>query len=218
MSNHRGLTPTHPNQAKTLLPASPSCRKIPSNKNNLTHGDGIMSRTLFALATFMLAVAPNLQAQDLNSSPVPVAYINVPFGGNTESTPSYGLQLARVQEDRSGVVNLFQSIPYADLKFNSSELEAFSLNGINTLQKVTRYNANGTAQTSTEVNWWLVGGGILVGGYMLYKITEGEGGGDDCPPIETFGLNNTIEPLWGTDIKIKIPRHCLPGGNPGGGF
>jgi hypothetical protein len=142
-----------------------------------------MSRILFALATFLLAAAPNLQAQDLNSGPVPVAYINVPFGGNTKSMPSYGLQLARVQQDRTSELSLFQSTPYADLKFNGSELEAFNLNGMNTLQKVTRYNADGEAETTTEVNWWLVGGAVILAGYLINRSQDD----DDDAPIHTGG-------------------------------
>ncbi|MCP4992158.1 MAG: hypothetical protein GY934_00005, partial [Gammaproteobacteria bacterium] len=128
-----------------------------------------MHKLLLALATFLLAVAPNLQAQDLSSGPVPLAYFNMPFGGTAKSMPSYGLQLARVEQDRTGGVNLFASTPIADLKFNGSELEAFNLNRVNTLQKVTRYNANGEAETSTEVNWWLVGGAVIVAGYLINR-------------------------------------------------
>jgi len=111
-------------------------------------------RKLFlTLATFLVAVAPNLQANDLNSSQVPVVYINVPFGGIAKTVPSYGLQLARVQKDRTNGVNLFRSTPYADLKFNGTELDSFKLNGMNVLQKVTTYNAKGKPLTDNQRNW-----------------------------------------------------------------
>ncbi|MCP4125570.1 MAG: hypothetical protein GY753_00740 [Gammaproteobacteria bacterium] len=125
-----------------------------------------MHKLILTLASFLLVV-PGLQAQDLSTEPVPVAYINIPFGSGATQTPSsYGLQLARVEQDRAGGVNLFSSTPIADLKFNGSELEALNLNGVNTLQKVTRYNADGEAETSTEINWWVVGGAVIVAGYL----------------------------------------------------
>jgi len=170
-------------------------------------------KLFLTLATFLVAVAPNLQANDLNSSPVPVVYINVPFGGSAKTVPSYGLQLARVQQDRTGSVNLFQSIPYANLKFNGSELEAFNLNGVNTLQKVTTYNADGTTSTQSNINWKYVGWGALGFGALWWTCEERDrdlcGGDhdDEAPPlveVSDIRLKRDITHITTLDNGLKL--------------
>ncbi len=146
-----------------------------------------MQKILLTLATFMLAVAPNIHADDIDTDAVPMAYFSMPFGNNADSIPSYGLQLARGQHDREGGVNLFSSAPYMDLNFRGTEVNAFELNGINTLEKVTTYNVNGDPQTTSSINWWLVGIGA-VGGYILLK--GGDDDDDDDDKCEVDFTNN----------------------------
>ena len=153
-----------------------------------------MHKLLLALATMLLVAAPNLQAQDRSSAPVPVAYINLQFGSGAKPVSRYGLQLARVQlsraqHDVTGGVNLFSTVPYADLKFNGSELESFKLNGVNTMEKVVTYNADGTTSTQSGINWKYVGWGALGFGALWWTCEEKDwdlcGGDrkDDPPPV-----------------------------------
>ncbi len=126
-----------------------------------------MKKLIFALAALM-AVVPQLLANDiLPKNLTPVVYLDLPFGGSTKSTPSYGLQFTRggfsldESEQNSSPLN---GAPVMDLRFRGNELDAFSIHGINTLNKQTILHLDGTTTTEYSVNWWLVGGLAALGG------------------------------------------------------
>ncbi len=124
------------------------------------------------LITCLLLAASNLLAGGLYAEPMPLAYINIPFGASKKVTPSYGLQLARVEPTWNGSANIFTSIPYAEMKFTGTQLDSFKLNGVNMLQKITRYNADGTTSTHSSINWKYVGIGALAFGGLWWVCEE----------------------------------------------
>ena len=114
-----------------------------------------MHKYLSVAVALMVTVAPGLQAGETLAEPVPVAYVNIPFGGSTEATPSYGLQLARLKSDTRQDAMLFDSErpAYMDVKFSGEGLRGLSLNGTDflALAKLHGYNANG--ENSVQ-QWW----------------------------------------------------------------
>lgn len=148
-----------------------------------------MNRYLAATAALLFTVVPNLQAGELLAEPVPAAYVAVSFGGSAKATPSYGLQLARFQNDAQQGGMLFDAKrpAYLDVKFSNRELSGLSLNGTDmvALAKLHGYNAN---ENNSFQQWWgglsdnqkafFVVAGIGVTGCLLDWCRGGGGGGE----------------------------------------
>ncbi len=123
-----------------------------------------MRRIGFPVIAVLLTITTQLQAQDFDIEAVPVAYISMPLGGGAKATPSYGLQLHMMSHEalNEGVSWFDSGRPaYMDLRFSNSEIAALEFNGINTLRRVTRYNANGEQETEPQFDWVAVGGALV---------------------------------------------------------
>ena len=121
-------------------------------------------KSFFAgVAAALVLAAPNLYAQDRSSQAVPVVYFSMPFGiSNTQSEPTYGLKLAQVSKTRNGGINLFNNRrpAFMDFQMKGTEMNALSINGINTLQQRLVHHADGSSSTQNSLN----------GKYMLYGL------------------------------------------------
>jgi hypothetical protein len=126
----------------------------------------------YAPLAVMLAIVPQVNADSLMGDVAPYAYMNVPFGGTTKSQDEMKYGLAMGQGGKSGSLNLSgqNHPPLLNLEFKGEELNAVHLNGTNVLEKHIRYNANGVAQTENEINWWLVGGAVLLAGLCIGDV------------------------------------------------
>ena len=147
-----------------------------------------MNKYLSVAVALLFAVVPNLQAGELLAEPVPVAYVSMPFGGSAKATPSYGLQLARLESDtQQGAMLLDARRPaYLDVKFSDQGLSGLSLNGTDmvALAKQHGYNANGE---NSMQQWWgslsdnekafFLVAGIGLAGCLLDWCHGGGGGG-----------------------------------------
>ncbi len=139
-----------------------------------------MRKVAYTLLTIALAVAPQLQADEI----VPFGYVSIPFGNasNSRPAPSYGFSLAQAQTttNEAPVVNLFDTDrpALADLRFQGAELSAFEVNGVNSLTEQITYNADGTQTTELVWDWkpFIIG---LTGVAILWGILDGGGGGHD---------------------------------------
>ena len=150
-----------------------------------------MNQYLSVAAALLFVVAPNLQAGELLAEPVPVAYVSMSFGGSAKTTPSYGLQLARLENDAQQNSMLLDARrpAYLDVKFSDEGLSGLSLNGTDmvALAKLHGYNANGE---NSFQQWWgglsdnqkafFVIAGIGVTGCLL-DWCQGGGGGHSEP-------------------------------------
>jgi len=144
-----------------------------------------MKSLISGIAAAMLLTVPAVQAQDLDTKTIPMAYFSMPFGDTQqESAPVFGF---RVTQDSQGGINLFQNQRPAllDYQIKSGETHAFTVNGFNALKTNVVY-ANGTSRIENAIDWKILLPAALFGGYFLYKVTEGEGGGDDCAPVPVF--------------------------------
>lgn len=114
-----------------------------------------MNKYTTAAAALLFAVVPNLQAGGLLAEPVPVAYINMPFGGDAKTATSYGLRLARLEHEAqpSAILSAQERSSYLDVKFSEGDLSGLSLNGTDfvALAKLHGYNAN---EDNSVQQWW----------------------------------------------------------------
>ena len=126
----------------------------------------------YAPLAVMLAIVPQVNADSLTGDVTPYAYLNVPFGGasKTQDETKYGFALGR--DGEAGSLNLSGQgqPPLLSLEFKSDELNAVHLNGTNVLEKHIRYNANGVAETENNINWWLVGGAVVLAGLCIGDV------------------------------------------------
>ena len=134
-------------------------------------GDGKMRVFLFgAIAACLLAI-PVLQADEITTEAVPVMYFNMPFGGQgvANKDPVFGFKVVQTKFSQNGGFNLFSNKRPAlmDLRMQGGEVDAFSFNGINALEKTQVVYADGTRVTSLGVNMQNVFVGLLLGGMVL---------------------------------------------------
>ncbi len=128
-------------------------------------------------------VAPVLHAEDITTETLPMAYFYRPLGATGKAAlPVFGLQLTRASVSRQGGVNLFSNERPAilDFQIKNGEVNAFTVNGLNTLDKQTVVYADGSTGTETSINWNVVVPAVLVGGFIVYKATDDDDGDDEC--------------------------------------
>ncbi len=155
-----------------------------------------MKSLFFAIVSAMTLLFPGVYVQSADAEPVPMAYISIPFGSTSKVMADYGLQLARIDPGSSGVRSISSSTPYLDLKFSGTQLDSFSVNGINTISKVTSLNADGTSSTHSSINWNYVGWGLLAFGGLWWVCEERDWdlcGGDRDSDDDNGGMT-VVEP------------------------
>lgn len=152
--------------------------------------------TAISAASCGLLAAPSL-ASDPSSEPMAMFYWNKALGGSARSAqnvPAYGFavsQSAVNTENTHSVGNPLAFLQggrpaYVDMRFNDSGLQSLYVNGLNSLERKTVYNAaEGGAGTEVQINWGAVITGVIVGAVVLDVIND-----DDCKaPVVTFRLN-----------------------------
>ncbi|MEJ1381609.1 MAG: hypothetical protein RPT95_11720 [Candidatus Sedimenticola sp. (ex Thyasira tokunagai)] len=139
-----------------------------------------MKRLLAGLTASVLLAAPALQAQELTET-LPTVYFNIPFGSTQKAAePVYGLRLTQASIDTQGGLNLFQTDRPAlmDFQMKDGEVNAFTVNGLNALNKQTVVYADGSTGTGFDINWYYVGAGVL-GVWALCEANEWDACHDD---------------------------------------
>ncbi len=141
-----------------------------------------MKNIIYGIAAALILSVPAVQAQELETKTIPMAYFSVPFGDmQQDSAPVFGFKVTQTATDSQGGFNLFQSQRPAifDYQMRNGESHAFTINGFNALEKTNVVYANGTSKTETTLNWKIILPAVFFGGIFLFKVTEGEGGGSD---------------------------------------
>ena len=136
-----------------------------------------MRQYKYAPLVVMLSLIPQVQANDLEStmgkSPVPYAYLKVPFGGasHTNDETTFGFAVSQSAGANHG--NLFNSRrpPLLNLEYKGDELESVRLNGLNIVDKHISYDANGIQKTNYDIQWEYVVGAV-VGIGVLWAVCE----------------------------------------------
>ena len=146
----------------------------------------ILKAGAFALtATLALAVAP-AQAADPFGSPTawgqkdPSAAVafqfKIPFGSGTRveaEKPHFAFGMGTAAslfgdtDTYVGPAPMLNLTTYGDLGLRSMEV-----GGLNVVEQVMRLNADGTAAPGTEINWVLVGAGLVAGTMAIYAVTH----------------------------------------------
>ena len=181
------------------LPTIPYTPKI----DNRAKGEfpKMKSKIATIVAAMMLAV-PSVQAQDHDTKTIPVAYFSIPFGDvQQESVPVFGFKVTQTSTDSQGGINLLHNHRPAlmDYQIKNGEAHAFTVNGFNALKKTHVVYANGTSKIENALDWKVLVPAGLFGGYFLIKVTEGEGGGDDCPP-----RRKRVKKVYGFEDRCRI--------------
>ena len=141
-----------------------------------------MKSLVFGVAATLLFSVSAVQAQDQETKTIPMAYFSMPFGASQKaSEPVFGFRVSQASEDPQGGLNLLQNQRPAllDYQMKNGEPHAFTVNGFNALKKTQVVYANGTTETATTINWKILVPAVLAGGFILYKITDGDGGGSN---------------------------------------
>jgi len=141
-----------------------------------------MKNIISGIAAALILSAPAVQAQDLETKTIPMAYFSVPFGDiQQESVPVFGFKVSQTSTDIHSGINLFQNQRPAllDYQMKNGETHAFTINGLNALEKTNVVYADGTSRIESTLNWKVILPAAFFGGIFLFKVTEGEGGGSD---------------------------------------
>lgn len=129
--------------------------------------------SLAALAATVL-VAPLAQAE--TDELVPALYFKMPFSSEARDlfeAPSMGFAMQYGSSSRTEGFKLRSDVPaFFDMSFKESQMETFSFNGVNALEKTMRMNADGTTGTASNINWGLVAGGVVVGAVVINELDD----------------------------------------------
>jgi hypothetical protein len=159
----------------------------------------MISKTLIAAITAAscgLMAVPGVAA-DTSSEPMAMFYWHQTFGGSARSgkeVPSYGFAVSRSDVNAGNAYSVGNPLSFlqggrpalVDMRFNDAGLQSLNFNGLNSLERKTVYNAaDGTTETSTQVNWGIAITGVIVGAAVLDLIHKD----DECTPVTTFTLD-----------------------------
>lgn len=138
-------------------------------------------RKLTLLSSALLLSIPvyDAAAFDTTYHSVGLVYAEVPFGPTTSKLagPAFGLRYGQFEYSSDPIgagVKGFMSRPaVVDLKFNQKGLQKLHLNGMNTLDWTTRFNAFGVAETVAAVSW----AKVAMGAAAVAAAAAASGGG-----------------------------------------
>lgn len=118
---------------------------------------------------------------------VPALYFKIPFSAearNLFEAPSLGFAMQYGSSNRTTGFQMRSDIPaFFDMSFKQSQLETFSFNGVNSLAKTMRMNADGSTETTTNINWGFVAGGVLVGAMVINELDDDDDTNTPPPPV-----------------------------------
>jgi hypothetical protein len=161
---------------------------------------GVVMKKRFLAAAAVVgvtAVSGALLAQEMAEpgAPVPMAYINIPLGGDqkAQSEPVYGLSLNRA--NNAGQIRGNGAPPILDLQFKSKGVDSLKVGGATLMQRVAVQNADGTISnnfTMQEItpNQWLIIGvgvfGVLCAGEVICDDNDDQ----DEPPTDDIVVDD----------------------------
>lgn len=125
---------------------------------------------------------------------IPALYIEVPFSAearNMFDTPSLGLAMKHGTKPDSEDVSMRTDIPaFFDMSFKEGQLDTFSFNGVNALEKSMRMNADGAVTTTSSINWGLVAIGTVAGALVVEAFDEDKEEEEPAPLCPGFTAND----------------------------
>ena len=125
---------------------------------------------------------------------IPALYIEVPFSAearNMFDTPGLGLAMKHGTRTDSEEVSMRSDVPaFFDMAFKEGQLDTFSFNSVNALEKSMRMNAAGAVTTTSSINWGLVAIGAAAGALVVEALDDDKEEEEPGPVCDAFAANN----------------------------
>jgi len=151
---------------------------------------------VFILSVMLMPFS--VQALEYEAEPAVMAYYQMSFGSHErkKNASFAGVRLDMQRVDRNGVVvdlnrQYLHKTAQMDFQIDKEGPRALNFNGVNSLTRTERVNADGTTSTSAGVDWGLVAIGVI--GLGVIFIRDDEGGGN----------NKCKEAKYTANIEIK---------------